>query len=94
MNVNEAVQRQLDITAQINELNQEKKFLTNAIITELENSGDKFAVGTVDDKGLKLVETVRWTMNTKAAKEELGDDWVNANSKQTLVQSLRLSREE
>ena len=94
MNVHEAVQRQLDITAQVNELNKEKKFLTNAIITELENSGDKFAVGTVDDKGLKLVETVRWTLNMNAAKEELGEDFVNANSKQALVVSLRLSREE
>lgn len=32
------------------------------------------------------------TLDTKAAKEELGEDWVNEHSKAALVVSLKLSR--
>jgi len=93
LNINEAVQKHLDITAQVKALNEEKKALTSAIISGLDEAGEKFAVGTEDDHGLKLVETVRWTLNQTAVKEELGEDWVTAHSNQTLVSSLRLSRE-
>jgi hypothetical protein len=93
MNINQAVQRHLDIDAKIKSLTAEKKALKEAIVSGMEGQGVKFVTGTDDDHGLKLVEAVRWTMDTKAAKEELGEDWVLANSKQALVVSLKLSRE-
>ena len=93
LTVNEAVQSHLDITAQIKELSEQRSTLTEAIISEFEATGVKFIAGTVDDHGLKLVEAVRWALNQKAVKEELGENWVTSHSTQTLVKSLRLSRE-
>ncbi len=91
--INEAVQRHLDITAQIKELTAERSALGEAITAHADDTGEKFFPGTEDDHGLKLVETVRWTLDQKSVKEELGEDWVVAHSKQGLVRSLRLSRE-
>ena len=92
LNVNQAVQRHLDIDAKIKVLTAEKKALKEAIVTEMEETKTDFVVGTDDDHGLKLVEAIRMTMDTKAAKAELGEDWVDANSKAALVVSLKLSR--
>lgn len=93
LNVNQAVQRHLDIAAQIKALKDEQSALGNAIQSEMDQRGVTFVVGTDDDHGLKKVEVVRWTLDTKAAKVELGEAWVNSHSKQSLVKSLRLSRE-
>ena len=90
----EAVQEHLEIEAQVKALTARKKILKEAVMTAMDEDGVKFIAGTNDDHGLKLVETVRWTMDTTAAKEELGDAWVTAHSKHALVTSLRLSREE
>jgi len=94
MNINEAVQRHLDITAEIKRLSETRDAIGEAIKTEMEVSETKFIVGTDDDHGLKMVETVRWTLNQKQVKEEMGDDWVIAHSRQSLVKSLRLARED
>ena len=92
MNINQAVQRHLDLDAKIKLLTDEKKALKEAIVSEMETSKIDFVVGTDDDHGLKLVEAIRMTMDTKAAKAELGEEWVHANSKAALVVSLKLSR--
>ena len=91
--VAEAVQRHLDITAELKALKAEQKALAEAILTEMDETGAKFVPGTDDDHGLKKVETVRWTLNQKQVKEEMGEDWVVAHSRQGLVTSLRLARE-
>jgi hypothetical protein len=93
MNVNEAVQTHLDITAQIKELTAQRSALGEAITLHADETGETFIVGTDDDHGLKVVDTVRWTLDQTAVKAELGDDWVIAHSKQGLVRSLRLSRD-
>ena len=93
LNAHQAVQAHLDNAAEIKRLQAENKALANAIQTEMDIRKVTFIVGTDDDHGLKRVVTVRWTMDTKAAKEELGEDWVIANSKQALVTSLRLARD-
>ena len=90
MNINQAVQRHLDIDAKIRALTTEKKALKEAIVSEMEDQKTNFFVGTDDDHGLKLVEAM--TLDTKAAKEELGEEWVGAHSKAALVVSLKLSR--
>jgi|TARA_R100000935_G_scaffold55055_1_gene84638 hypothetical protein len=92
MNINQAVQRHLDIDAKIRALTTEKKALKEAIVSEMEDQKTNFFVGTDDDHGLKLVEAIRMTLDTKAAKEELGEEWVGAHSKAALVVSLKLSR--
>tara|TARA_R100000544_G_C2171209_1_gene32317 strand:+ start:127 stop:414 length:288 start_codon:yes stop_codon:yes gene_type:complete len=92
MNINQAVQRHLDIDAKIRALTTEKKALKEAIVSEMEDQKTNFFVGTDDDHGLKLVEAIRMTLDTKAAKEELGEEWVDAHSKAALVVSLKLSR--
>lgn len=94
MNVHTAVQTHLDNAAQIKSLQAANKALAQAILTHMDEENVQFVEGTSDDHGLKRVETVRWTMNTAKAKAELGEDWVIANSKQALVVSLRLSRED
>jgi hypothetical protein len=93
LNAHQAVQAHLDNASEIKRLQAENKALANAIQTEMDIRDVTFIVGTDDDHGLKRVETVRWTLDTKAAKEELGEDWVIANSKQALVTSLRLARD-
>jgi len=93
MNLNQAVQQHLDLTARIKSLNEQRSALGNAILTGMDEQETSFVVGTEDDHGLKKVETVRWTLNQKAVKEEMGDEWVTAHSTQGLVTSLRLSRD-
>ena len=93
MKINEAVQRHLDITAAIKELSAERSALGEAITSHADETGETFVVGTEDDHGLKVVDTVRWTLDQKLVKEEMGEDWVISHSKQGLVRSLRLSRD-
>ena len=92
MNVNEAVQEHLDLTYQIKILEKERDVLREAIFTHMAEAGVDFVIGTEDDHGLKKVESVRWTLDTAKVKEEMGDGWVTARSKTSLVKSLRLSR--
>ena len=92
MNVNEAVQEHLDLTARIKLLEKERDVLKEAIFTHMAEAGVDFVVGTEDDHSLKRIESVRWTLDTAKVKEEMGDAWVTARSKTSLVQSLRLSR--
>ena len=93
MNINEAVQGHMNLTAQIKELTAQRSALGEAITLHADETGETFIVGTDDDHGLKIVDTVRWTLDQQAVKAELGDAWVVAHSKHGLVRSLRLSRD-
>jgi len=93
MNINQAVQAHLDLTAKIKALQVEQKALGEAIKNEMAETGTKFFTGLGTDTGLQLVESVRWSLNQTLVKEEMGEDWFVAHSGQSLVQSLRLSRE-
>lgn len=93
MNINQAVQAHLNLTAQIKALSAERSALGEAITLHADETGEKFMAGTEDDHGLKVVDTVRWTLDQKRVKEEMGEDWVTSHSKQGLVRSLRLSRD-
>ena len=46
-------------------------------------AGDRFTV--------TKAESVRWTLNTTAVKEEMGEDWVTKRSRQMPVVSLRIT---
>jgi len=37
----------------------------------------------------RVVESVRWTLDTKAIKDEMGEDWTTARSKCATVRSVR-----
>lgn len=37
----------------------------------------------------KVVEAVRWTLDTSAVKEEMGEDWYTSRCKQSLSVSVR-----
>jgi len=37
----------------------------------------------------RIVESIRWTLDTKAIKEEMGEDWTTAHSKCANVRSVR-----
>lgn len=93
MNAFQAVQAHLDNAAEIKRLQAENKALGVSIQTAMKETGVTFIPGTEDDHGLTLVESVRWVFPTQLAKDQLGEEWVTANSKQSLVRSLRLGRE-
>lgn len=44
-----------------------------------------------DEYTVKVVEAVRWTIDTAQAKAALGEAWVNAHSRVTNTVSLRVS---
>ncbi len=74
-----------DLDAQIKALQAEAK----EVKTELHDrkvetvTGERFQV--------TRTETVRWSLDTKAVKEEYGEDWYVAHSKQAVVEGLRIT---
>jgi hypothetical protein len=74
-----------EIKAQISELTAIERDLKHALIAagEPEIEGSLFRA-TVN-------EAVRWTINTKGLREEFGEDWVTARSKQSVVTTVRVA---
>ena len=87
------IQKHLDLTAQIKELQAEQKLLTVKIKDQMEKEKTNFLKG-MSNIGLKLVEAISWSIKTADIKEEMGEAWVLKRSRQSTSRSLRLSRED
>jgi hypothetical protein len=74
-----------DLDAKIKALQAEAKLVK----TELHDR----KVETVAGERFQITrtETVRWTLDQKALKEEYGEEWYNERSKQAVVESLRIT---
>jgi hypothetical protein len=74
-----------DLDAKIKALQAEAKLVK----TELHDR----KVETVAGERFQITrtETVRWTLDQKALKEEFGEEWYNERSKQAVVESLRIT---
>ena len=74
-----------DLDARIKALTAEAK----GIKAELHERGIETVVG--DRFQVTRTETVRWTLDTKALKEEFGEEWYVGYSTQAVVESLRIT---
>lgn len=87
------IQKHLDLTAQIKELQAEQKLLTVKIKAQMEKEETNFLKG-MTNVGLKLVEAVAWKIKSAEVKEEMGEDWWTKRCSPSTSRSLRLSRED
>ena len=80
----------LNVSAEIKRLQKKQKELREFLLETMDNNDVEFLAGK-NGEGVVKAESVRWTLDTKAVREELGDVWADQRSNMTPVVSLRVS---
>ena len=80
----------LNVSAEIKRLQKKQKELREFLLETMDNNDVEFLAGK-NGEGVVKAESVRWTLDTKAVREEMGDVWADQRSNMTPVVSLRVS---
>mgnify|MGYP003109254965 CR=1 FL=1 len=91
MRIKNKVDQFLTISAEIKQLQKKQQELRGLILETMDDNDVRFIAGSNDALGVVKSETVRWTLDTKAVREEMGDVWADQRSNMTPVVSLRVS---
>lgn len=75
----------IEVDEQIRALTERKAALRECILA---HNAERLVCGRGE---INRVETVRWTLDQKAVKAAMGDDWVTAHSRCAHVVSLRVT---
>jgi hypothetical protein len=77
----------------IKELSKVEKAITTALTgdVELTRDTDQGAAATIPGINFyaNVSETVRWSLDSKAVKAEMGEDWYNARCRQSVVRGVK-----
>jgi hypothetical protein len=90
MRIKNKVDQFLSVSAEIKQLQKKQKELRGLILETMDDNDVQFISGS-NGEGVVKAETVRWTLDTKAVREEMGDVWADQRSNMTPVVSLRVS---
>ena len=90
MRIKNKVDQFLSVSAEIKQLQKKQKELRELLLETMDDNDVQFISGS-NGEGVVKSETVRWTLDTKAVREEMGDVWADQRSNMTPVVSLRVS---
>ena len=90
MRIKNKVDQFLTISAEIKQLQKKQQELRGLILETMDDNDVTFLAGK-NGEGVVKAESVRWTLDTKAVREEMGDVWADQRSNMTPVVSLRVS---
>lgn len=76
-----------DIGAKVKSACDKLALVDKSIKTRIIDRGEECIIGEIFKA--TLIESVRWTLDTKAVKAEMGEDWTIARSKQSTSRSVR-----
>lgn len=80
----------LNVSAEIKRLQKKQKELREFLLETMDDNDVEFLAGK-NGEGVVKAESIRWTLDTKAVREEMGDVWFDQRSNMTPVVSLRVS---
>ena len=80
----------LNVSAEIKRLQKKQKELREFLLETMDDNDVEFLAGK-NGEGVVKAESIRWTLDTKAVREEMGDVWADQRSNMTPVVSLRVS---
>ena len=80
----------LNVSAEIKRLQKKQKELREFLLETMDDNDVEFLAGK-NGEGVVRSESVRWSLDTKAVREELGDVWADQRANMTPVVSLRVS---
>tara|TARA_R110000868_G_scaffold10053_1_gene49259 strand:- start:70 stop:357 length:288 start_codon:yes stop_codon:yes gene_type:complete len=81
----------IQLDAQIKELSKRRDALKKEVLEIMDATKQDFVFGQSNTVGLRKVEAIRSTLDTKAVKVEMGEAWFDERTKCSLVTSLRIS---
>lgn len=80
----------LNVSAEIKKLQTKQKELREFLLETMDENDVTFLAGK-NGEGVVKAESIRWTLDTKAVREEMGDVWFDTRSNMKPVVSLRVS---
>tara|TARA_Y100000593_G_scaffold19768_1_gene39700 strand:+ start:267 stop:572 length:306 start_codon:yes stop_codon:yes gene_type:complete len=90
MRIKNKVDQFLNVSAEIKQLQKKQKELREFLLEAMDDHDVTFLAGK-NGEGVVKAESIRWTLDTKAVREEMGDVWADQRSNMTPVVSLRVS---
>ena len=80
----------LSISAEIKQLQKKQKELREFLLKAMDDNDVTFLAGK-NGEGVVKAESIRFTLDTKAVRDEMGDVWFDTRSNMKPVVSLRVS---
>tara|TARA_R110000787_G_C13362136_1_gene440120 strand:+ start:838 stop:1134 length:297 start_codon:yes stop_codon:yes gene_type:complete len=80
----------LNVSAEIKLLQKKQKELREFLVEVMDDHSVAFLAGK-NGEGVVKVDSVRWALDTKAVREEMGDVWFDQRSNVAAVVSIRVS---